>query len=669
MLNIKTLGLSSRFLAWASRGSGWLATVLLVMAALPATAAEEVAEREPSSQTLPTLGVSEVVAVAEPSLDVGLGTAVATETILLAETLTPAVEATSEATVDATAAVATEDATEETIASDAEATPMFLVTDLETALGNDGRVEPRAADLAQGLRVTDFSDVAPSDWAYQALSNLVDNYQCLVGYPDRTFRGQRSLTRYEFAAGLNACLDVLVSTLGDVSVEDLEAIRRLQEEFSTELVALQGRVDALEAETASLRAQQFATQTKLRGSAFMSIGDGFSNGNILAEGVSAFVPRRDPVTLAPVVRTITNDASTTAGGLTWINMDTSFTGSDRLKIQLAAGAGTAPGNFYASAGLFNTFGAPFTFQNPAANFDVILRELSYMFPVGDSLTLEVGPRINWYSYFDNNRYTFFLTGANSFNSSGGTQVNTIDRGAGAVAVWNVADWMDVRVGYLAENNEFLPGLRPASDPSVGLFGGTTTLTGQIGLRPVNNLNLRFLYTRSNLMPTTFNGVAMVGGTAGEPIYGFADNGANGSVTNAPADTFLVNFDWTPWTWLGLFGRYSYGSVKLTDAATRARIGDVNGQSFQLGVAFPDLFKPGALGTVSYLIPYDVTGGRQFLVSGGGNGGTQQEVEVSYRYPINRNLAVMPSFYWIMNANNFSTNPDIFLFNLQGQISF
>jgi hypothetical protein len=69
---------------------------------------------------------------------------------------------------------------------------------------------------------------------------------------------------------------------------------------------------------------------------------------------------------------------------------------------------------------------------------------------------------------------------------------------------------------------------------------------------------------------------------------------------------------------------------------------VNGQSFQLGVAFPDLFKPGALGTVSYLIPYDVTGGRQFLVSGGGNGGTQQEVEVSYRYPLNRNLAVMPS---------------------------
>lgn len=646
MLTIKPLGISTRFLALAIRGSGWLATALLVMAALPATAAEGITDVEPSAPSTLALGTAEPLAAEVPN---AVAEATPTEPVLLAE-----------------AQSATAAATPESMAADAEAAPMFLVTDLETALGTDGRVDPQATDLAQGIRVTDFSDVSPSDWGYQALSNLVDNYGCLVGYPDSTFRGQRSLTRYEFAAGLNACLDVIVSTLGNVSDEDLVVIQRLQEEFATELTALRSRVDALEAETAALRSQQFSTQTKLRGSAFFSLGAGLSNGNILAEGNSVFVPARDPVTLAPVVRTITNDAATTAGGLTWINMDTSFTGADRLKIQLAAGAGTAPGNFYASAGLFNTFGAPFTFQSAVGNFDVILRELSYLFPVGDSLTLEVGPRINWYSYFDNNRYTFFLTGANSFNSSGGTQVNTIDRGAGAIAVWDVADWMDVRVGYLAENNEFLPGLRPASDPTVGLFGGTTTLTGQIGLQPADNLNLRFLYTRSNLMP---NGAGQIGGTAGEPIYGFADDGAGGRLTNAPADTFLVNFDWTPLEWLGLFGRYSYGSVALTSEATGTRVGDVNGQSFQIGVAFPNLFKRGALGTVSYLIPYDVTAGRQFLVSGGGNGGTQQEVELSYRYPINRNLAVMPSFYWIMNPNNFSTNPDIFLFNLQGQISF
>jgi len=30
---------------------------------------------------------------------------------------------------------------------------------------------------------------------------------CLVGYPDGAFRGERVLTRYAFAAGANACLE------------------------------------------------------------------------------------------------------------------------------------------------------------------------------------------------------------------------------------------------------------------------------------------------------------------------------------------------------------------------------------------------------------------------------------------------------------------------------
>jgi carbohydrate-selective porin OprB len=57
------------------------------------------------------------------------------------------------------------------------------------------------------------------------------------------------------------------------------------------------------------------------------------------------------------------------------------------------------------------------------------------------------------------------------------------------------------------------------------------------------------------------------------------------------------------------------------------------------------------------------------VSGGGDGGRQQEVEFAYRLPINRNIYLMPSVYWIMQPNNFSSNPDIFIFNLQTQFLF
>jgi hypothetical protein len=61
--------------------------------------------------------------------------------------------------------------------------------------------------MAQVTSVSQLSDVRPTDWAFQALQSLVERYGCIAGYPDRTYRGNRAITRYEFAAGLNACMD------------------------------------------------------------------------------------------------------------------------------------------------------------------------------------------------------------------------------------------------------------------------------------------------------------------------------------------------------------------------------------------------------------------------------------------------------------------------------
>ena len=73
----------------------------------------------------------------------------------------------------------------------------------------------------QVTSVSQFSDVRPTDWAYQALSNLVERYGCVAGYPDGTFKG---------------------------------------------------RVDTLEGKVKTLEAQQFSTTTKLRGEASFIIG-------------------------------------------------------------------------------------------------------------------------------------------------------------------------------------------------------------------------------------------------------------------------------------------------------------------------------------------------------------------------------------------------------------
>ncbi|MEJ6481734.1 iron uptake porin, partial [Nostoc punctiforme UO1] len=124
--------------------------------------------------------------------------------------------------------------------------------------------------MAQVTSVSQLKDVQPNDWAFQALQSLVERYGCIAGYPDSTYRGNRALTRYEFAAGVNACLDrvnelITTATSDLVTREDLATLQKLQSEFAPELATLRGRVDSLEARTGELEANQFSRTTKLSG--------------------------------------------------------------------------------------------------------------------------------------------------------------------------------------------------------------------------------------------------------------------------------------------------------------------------------------------------------------------------------------------------------------------
>ena len=543
----------------------------------------------------------------------------------------------------------------------------FLGTLLAIAQGVEAS-EP----MKQVTGVSQLQDVSPGDWAYQALQNLVERYGCIAGYPDGTYRGNRALTRYEFAAGLNSCLQqieriIAASSSEFVSRDDLQTLERLVQEFEAELATIGTRVDNLEARAATIEENQFSTTTKLSGLVFLNLTGAFADGDIRAEGLDAFRAQRD-VAGENLDRVITDDPEVTLSDYVFLNLNTSFTGSDNLVVQLVAGNGGSPANEFVSAGLFNTFGVPFTDQRgtPAENNDIIIREAFYEFPVGDDLRFVAGARINWYRYFDNNAFTFYLTGASSFNSSGSTQLNTVDRGAGAVAIWNISDRISLRVGYLGEDTEFLPpSFNTASNPDEGLFGGTNTTTVELDYSPSDSATLRFIYNRSNINAN--NG--QIGGAIGEPIYGFADDGFGGAVEDATADTLAFNFDWRITPRFGVFGRYSYGSTNIYPTTEGRSDGEINAQSFQFGLAFPDLVKEGALGTLSFVIPFDILDGREFLVSGGGDGGTQFDVEATYYFPVTDNIAIVPAFYVIGNPNNFSDNGTIFVGNLRGQFSF
>ena len=553
--------------------------------------------------------------------------------------------------------------------------------------GNENQSNSSDDEMSQINNVRQLRDVSPTDWAYEALRSLVDRYGCIAGFPNQTYRGNQPLTRYEFAAGLNSCLNQIERLIvsNDIDSTDLATIERLSQEFESELATIDGRVDELENRTAVLEDNSFSTTTKLLGNLFLNVTGATADGDVLAETVSLDTPfslrraGRD-ANNDPIITNIEDDPEITFSYYTWLNFSSSFTGQDNLNIQLVAGNGNSPANNFVSAGLYNTFGTPFTDQTGTASgsSDVELREAFYDFPIGEKLRVIVGPRINWYRYFDNNAYTFFLTGASSFNSSGGTLVNPIDRGSGVVVTYEFNDSIGFKLGYLGENTEFLPAafFNTSSDPNKGLFSATQTLTAEIDFAIAERANIRLMYTRATLdnNQPIFDGDGNltgfgVGGATGEPIYGVVDDGFGGTIGDAPADTFSVNFDWTIIDSLGIFGRYNYGSTSIRPTDPDLENGEVNAQAFQFGVAFPDLGKEGSLGTLSFVVPFDVTDGEEFLVSGSGDGGTQYDFEATYNFPVNDNISLLPAFYWIVNPNNFDDNPDIYVGNLRMQFKF
>ncbi len=175
----------------------------------------------------------------------------------------------------------------------------------------------------QVTSVSELRDVSPTDWAYEALRSLVERYGCIVGYPDRTFRGNRATSRWEFAAGLNACLNTMERLIQEnvaVLREDIEKLKRLMQEFEAELAALGARVDNLEGRVAFLEDHQFSTTTKLVGEVIMAATA--AGGSRSSEDNQAVLQDR--------IR---------------LSFNTSFSGEDLLVTRLSASTGTGNDRF------------------------------------------------------------------------------------------------------------------------------------------------------------------------------------------------------------------------------------------------------------------------------------------------------------------------------------
>lgn len=503
----------------------------------------------------------------------------------------------------------------------------------QAAPNSQDQLPAESDSLAQVTSVSELSDVQPTDWAFQAVQSLVERYGCIEGYPDRTFRGNRAATRYELAAALNACLNQISAQLGGLTAEDLATIKRLQDEFAAELATLRGRVDALEARTTELEANQFSTTTKLQGEVVLApqYGQGGDGGNARA----TFLNR---------VR---------------LNFNSSFFGSDLLNTQLElssgandfinsvvpnTAAGFTPDNFIPGTsgfvpGISNVAGtADFTeFADPgAADYSpanaqattAALRRLAYTFNPVDNLAITFGPRLFPSDFVDFNSYAnlsaldfssgFFVNNPLIIN-------NVVDTagGAGAALDWNFGGGpITLRAVYVAAS----PTNALANTFSGGLFGSPYQATGEVEFSPVEEFAIRAQFTTASVFDVQYT------------VYG-----ANAEVTIA--DRF------------GIFGRY--GNGQLDGFGARGNV-DVNPETFMAGIGIRDLGLPGSLLAFAY--------GQPFIEDTVGDA-TQANYEAFYKFAVNDNISVTPAVIVITDANNNSDSDTIYEGILRTTFSF
>ena len=315
----------------------------------------------------------------------------------------------------------------------------------------------------QVTSVSQLRDVSPTDWAYEALRSLVERYGCIVGYPDRTFRGNRALSRYEFAAGLNACMqqmERLIAASEAVLKEDIAKLQRLMKEFEAELAALGARVDNLEGRVAFLEDHQFSTTTKLSGEVVLALG-------------SVLLGETDNGT-----RDI--DSNATLGDRVRLELETSFTGEDLLYLRLATG------NIVGFGGVAGTPQADLAFDQDEGN-DVGVEVLLYSFPLTENINALVGGAGAAYDDFTNTLSVLDGDGGSGALSAFGTRNFAYYEGEGqGFALDGQHGSFGWSLGYLAADG---------SDPSdgAGLFNGAYGILGQVGYYPNDSFGIAFAY--------------------------------------------------------------------------------------------------------------------------------------------------------------------------------
>jgi hypothetical protein len=524
--------------------------------------------------------------------------------------------------------------------------------------------ESDADALDQVTNVSQLRDVSPGDWAFEALRSLVERYGCIAGYPDGTYRGNRAMTRYEFAAGLNACLQQIERLIASATEtlatkEDLKTLERLIAEFGPELAQLRGRVDAIEARTTELEATQFSTTTKLNAQVIFAFTGIAAGDNAFGEDIANEVALGDRVRL---------------------NLDTSFTGKDLLRTRLQAlnldafsanTTRTPEGDLRFAAGTYST----------SDNNQVAIDALLYQFPVGEKTTVVLEANAGAPDDFTNTvNPRIDGDGDNGALSNFGTRnpIYNLVSGAGIGIRHEFSDALELSLGYLASD---------AANPNggSGLFNGAYGALAQLTIKPIDKLTLGLTYihsykndltagsNRANLSSFLASISAPVPPTSLSPgstqlVDRVGPFGGATLPTSSNSYGLEAVFEFTPNFTLG--GWVGYTATRTLSTLGTIGRGDLSIWNWAVTLAVSDLGTEGSVAGIIVGMEPKVTSVSDSLRAAiGEDQDTSLHIEGFYQFQLTENIAITPGVIWLTAPDHNANNDDVVIGAIRTTFSF
>lgn len=484
-------------------------------------------------------------------------------------------------------------------------------------------------------KVSNLKDIEPTDWEYQTLISLNEEYDCLDISPNNNFRDNLTVTRNEFATGLNSCLQAW-SKLNQgklTNTKEFAELERLKTEFNSELLTVQTAADELEQRVAILEERNFSPTTILRGQVDFIFASAVGDNKAVPSGETPSEDLADEVTFS---------------GRAQLNFETSFTGKDLLRTRIEAGNINAFGS--------GVTGTQMTFLGTSTNTDNTFRigQLFYRFPLGEKGNGYIaGARQSASAFVPtlNRASTISLFGFNN-------PLYDLGFGAGGGVYYQFTDSIGAGATYYS-------GSPSSTEEGRGFFNGDYSALGQITYTPTDSVGISFTYAHFfSPEPGATNNVTGFTGSQFAQLP-FGESTATASDNFNLAFSYQLNERIELGGWLGYINANAQSSpadsgfADLEDA-------DADIWTSALTFSYSDL---GELGSkLSFIIglPPKLTSND---LQEREDDDTSLHLEVSYNYPLTEKIFLKPGVLAITDPEHNSENDSIVIGLLQTTFTF